>query len=105
LIDRDRRNQDEIASLENDGIKVLSVAEVENLFCVPEVLKLVAEQLELSGNEVLTAAEDFLMKNLQNELDVQISLHVANEIKFQLSYFDDKGRGASSLKAGLESLV
>lgn len=42
VIDRDRRLQAEITKLEQDSIYVLEVAEVENLFCTEEVLKIVS---------------------------------------------------------------
>ena len=45
VIDRDFRVQYEIDSLATDGIFCLKVAEVENLFVVPALLKIMQEQL------------------------------------------------------------
>src|SRR5690606_19609347 len=45
IIDRDRRPQHEIDKLEQDSIYVLNVAEVENLFCTQEVLKIISDRL------------------------------------------------------------
>ena len=36
LVDRDRRGNDEIKALHDDGMLVADVAEVENLLCLPE---------------------------------------------------------------------
>lgn len=103
IIDRDRRHDREIANLKRDGIEVLEVAEVENLFCIPEVLKLVAQHLELPVDETLHKARNFVLGRLKGELENQISSHVADEIKFRLNVFDTKKRGAEELKAELES--
>jgi hypothetical protein len=105
IIDRDRRNSEQITSLKSKGIEVINVAEIENLFCVPEVLKLVAEQQGFPSDEKFEKAKSFVFRALQKELEVQISLHVADEIKFRLNIFDTKKRGASELRAELESRV
>jgi hypothetical protein len=105
IIDRDRRNSEQITSLNSKGVAVLNVAEVESLFCVPEVLKLVANQQGLPSDEKFERAKSFVLRELQKELEVQISLHVADEIKFRLNIFDTKKRGASELKAELESRI
>ncbi len=101
IIDRDRLNFEEVSSLSNEGVKVLSLAEIENLFCVPEVLKLVAKQQELSEFEKLEDAKKLVFRELQNALEAQISLHVADEIKFRLNVFNTKKKGAEALKEEL----
>lgn len=105
IIDRDRLKADQITTLRSDGIEVLNVAEVESLFCVPEVLKLVAEQQGFSAAEKLDEAKAFVFKALENELEIQVSLHVADEIKFRLDIFDIKKRGAKELSAELQSRI
>lgn len=45
IVDRDFRTENEIDSLKNDGIFVLEVAEVENLFIVPELLSFMQKHL------------------------------------------------------------
>lgn len=105
LIDRDRRTSEEIFALAKDGIEVLNVAEVENLFCVPEVLRIVATQFELASDKVLNDVQKLVFDSLSNELDVQISLHVASQVQFMLSRFDVRLKGLSAIKASLESVV
>lgn len=104
IVDRDRRNEREIASLNKAGVFVLSVAEVENLFCTPEILKLVAKKLALDEEEKLNESIAFSFDKLNDEIDNQISLKTINEVKFQLNLFDDKSKGPANIKAELSRL-
>ncbi len=105
IIDRDRRHVGEIATLKKQGIETLDVAEVENLFCVPEVLHLVAQSQGLTSGEEVTRAQNFVFKELEKEKKAQISSHVAQEIKWRLNVFDVKKQGANELQVELESLA
>lgn len=44
IIDRDRRTEDEILNLKSDNIYVPDVAEVENLFLLPEVIEIMCKK-------------------------------------------------------------
>jgi energy-coupling factor transporter ATP-binding protein EcfA2 len=85
IIDRDRRVPAEISALENEGIFVLDVAEVENLFCTQEILALVSQQLLNNPENDFAKVSEFVFGRLQAELENQISLHAVSEIKFQFS--------------------
>lgn len=105
VIDRDRRVEGEIQSLLEYGIYTLSVAEVENLFCVPEVITLVSEQLVRDPDQDLQSVKDFVFRAISSELDTQISLRVASEIKFMLNGFDEKAKGIDGLSNALNLLT
>ena len=105
LIDRDRRVLAEIAELEKNSIFVTSVAEVENYFCTKEVLEVLSKRLARNHIDNLRLISDAIFRQLQCKLEVQVSLHVASEIKYQLNMFDDKARGQASLSAALQGLV
>ncbi len=104
IIDRDRRNESEITGLNKAGIFVLSVAEVENLFCTPEILRLVARKLALNEEDKLSESIAFSFDKLNGEIDNQISLKTVNEVKFQLNLFDDKSKGSENIKTELSRL-
>ena len=104
LIDRDRRPQIEIDALERDNIFCLDVAEVENLFCTREILSIVSTQLARDPTADHSAVVRFVFKQLQSELDTQVSLRVAAEIKHQLNFFDSNAKGDAALTAALQSL-
>ena len=105
IIDRDRRVDAEIENLEQDSVFVLSVAEVENLFCVEEVLRIVSKRLARDCSADFLAVSDAIFLRLQGELEAQVSLRVASEIKFRLNLFDAKRNGATELMAALHSLT
>lgn len=105
VIDRDRRVEKEIASLKDNSIYTLEVAEVENLFCVPEVTKIVSIKLERNPNEDSGAVASFVINKCKSEFEKQVSLHVASEIKFQLNCFNNKAIGKDNLKSALLSLM
>ncbi|MBD2435813.1 DUF4435 domain-containing protein [Nostoc sp. FACHB-110] len=105
IIDRDRRVEDEITELLNDGIYVLEVAEVENLFLTPEVLELVSKKLARNPEDDFKKVSNFIFQELKSELETQISLRTAREIKFKLNLFDDKSKGEIKLQEALNKLV
>lgn len=104
IIDRDRRIDPEIAALQENGIYTLEVAEVENLFCVPEIIKVVSQRLARDPDADCQASAEFVLKKISSELENQISLRVANEIKFRLNCFDEKAKGRGALRDSLTSL-
>ena len=86
LIDRDFRSEREMTALREDGIYFLNVAEVENLFVVPELLD-VMEPLLLADNGKAQEAKQKI-EELYNQIkESQIAESVRQEIKFQLSLF------------------
>jgi len=105
LIDRDRRVQAEIDNLEKDSIFVLSVAEVENLFCVEQVLKIISERLARDSASDFQSVSKTVFVRLRNELENQVSLHVSNEVKFRLNMFDINHKGASEINTALNALI
>ncbi|MBC3213777.1 DUF4435 domain-containing protein [Serratia fonticola] len=105
IIDRDRRVDEEIKSLEKEGIYVLSVAEVENLFCVEEVVNLCCEWLARDYNEDIISVRCKILKSLASELENQVSMRVVSEIKFRLNVLDEKSKGREGIKLTLNSLI
>ncbi|WP_257985355.1 DUF4435 domain-containing protein [Shewanella sp. GutCb] len=105
VIDRDRRLQAEITKLEKDSIYVLEVAEVENLFCTEDVLKIVSGRLARDPSADFSAVSNTIFCRLQSELDTQVSLHVSSEVKFKLNIFDVKQKGAAKINTVLQNLV
>ncbi|SRR5690554_144588 len=104
IIDRDRRVDSEITSLQENGVYTLEVAEVENLFCVPEIIKIVSTRLARDPDADCQSSAEFVLNKIKSELENQISLRVASEIKFRLNCFDEKSKGKDALREALSSL-
>jgi ABC-type lipoprotein export system ATPase subunit len=105
IIDRDRRNDIEIKSLEHLGIYTLNVAEVENLFCVPEVIRVVSKQLLREEDDDVISVKKFVIKSIRDEIESQISLRAINEIKFRLNCFNEKAKGKGGIADELKRLT
>ncbi len=87
IVDRDFRCENEIAKLKENGVYTLGVAEVENLFLVPELLEIMERVL---GCDPGTAkeAEGFIIKMYNDCKNMQILEALSKEITFQLSLFE-----------------
>lgn len=89
LIDRDYRTQNEIDKLNEHNIFTLEVAEVENLFCVEEVLKVINEHL---GYTELTRVDNIKSYIINDRFAQQIEGQIYNatvaEVKYKLSTYD-----------------
>jgi energy-coupling factor transporter ATP-binding protein EcfA2 len=105
IIDRDRRVPAEIQRLEQDSIFVLSVAEVENLFCTKEILEIISHRLARDAAADFESVSSYIFSRLQGELETQVSLRASSEIKYQLNLFDGKARGVDGLSSALQSLA
>lgn len=82
IIDRDRRSDDEIKALNEDNIFCPRVAEIENLFLLPEIIKKVAEQLMRIDDyeHILLDTQKHVFDFLQKEIDNQSLLFLKQNI-------------------------
>lgn len=87
IVDRDFRTEREIIALQNDGIYCLKVAEVENLFVVPELLDIMEETLACDEGTA-QQAKDFIFNLFAQNKDNQVVLAFAQDMKYQLSLFE-----------------
>ncbi|HDR2159582.1 TPA: AAA family ATPase [Enterobacter cancerogenus] len=105
IIDRDRRVDEEIISLQQDGIYVLPVAEVENLFCTKEIISYCCELLSRDFNDDITLIQKEIFKSFNHEKENQLSLRVISEVKFRLNALDEKGKGSEQIKSKIKELI
>lgn len=96
IIDRDYRSDCEIESYKKDGIYCISVAEVENLFIVEEILKLAAEAF-CSVEDAVEKIKKYVIDRFKSELKSQINNSIINELKHKLSTCDIKGKDSTSI--------
>nr|WP_276556233.1 DUF4435 domain-containing protein [Aeromonas piscicola] len=105
IIDRDRRVDSEVFNLAKHSIHVLNVAEVENLFILPEIIKLACESLEHIYEEKIIEITAKVIGSLTNELDVQISKRASGEIRHRLHSFNDKSNGLDMIKSSYSGVL
>lgn len=100
IIDRDFRTEDEIENLKDKGIYALKVAEVENLFVVPELLGVMEKRLGCTEGKKIEA-EKRIEKLYSENRKKQVAEAVAKELTHQARrlYFDaDEANPEASLE-------
>lgn len=75
IIDRDRRGDEEILRLKEKNIFVPEVSEIENLFLLPGVIKIVAEKQDKTEiDQIVLEVQDKTFEFLQNKIEEQALL-------------------------------
>jgi hypothetical protein len=75
IIDRDRRQQADVISLNRSGVWVLDVAEAENLLLIEPIVKEVAGHMGRDVNEVFNQVRQNIIAFFASQIDNQILLH------------------------------
>lgn len=81
IIDRDRRQDDDISRLNSKEIWVLNVAEAENLLLVEEIVKSVATHLGKDADTVFEQVKDNLVNYWSTQIDNQVLIHFQERIR------------------------
>lgn len=105
IIDRDRRVDDEITALQDDGIYVLPVAEIENLFCTEEIVSFCCDLLSRDYNTDIEDIKKEIFKSFNGEIENQLCLRVISEVKFRLNSLDEKGQNLLKVKEKFDLLT
>lgn len=103
IIDRDYRSDYEINSYKKDGIYTLKVAEVENLFLVENLLKVVNKLAgfkdEVKVNDVMSY---IINERFKKQINHQVCEAVVAEIKYKLSIIDISKKSDDEAKKSLD---
>lgn len=105
LVDRDVRSDDECNALSASGVQVLALAEVENLFCVEPLVRLVAAKLSLDPDDTFLAVSKYLSTAFAGELEAQIVMHAERRIRYHLSTYSKATSDEQGLEKGLTDLL
>ena len=112
IIDLDYRSNYEIEKYKENGIYTIAVAEVENLFLVEELIKLIAAHIGKKDGDIEVAFEKVkncvIQKRYAKQIEKQIYQSVVANLKYQLSSAEiskkDEAEAKESLRRVLESL-
>lgn len=106
IIDRDFRSEHEIKKYKSKGIYTINVAEVENLFLVEELIKLMAEQFGENVDTAFHNVKQFVIDvRFSNQINGQICESVVAEIKYRLSSAEISKTDETKAKESLESVL
>lgn len=107
LIDRDYRAVDQLDLLQQAGIHALGVAEIENIFCVEEIVKTVAsEAFGLEPDVAFERCKRILFESLEKEAEQQVVRRTEAIVEEQLRVaFGGRHVSVSDLKRKLTNLA
>lgn len=105
IIDRDFRSDYEINSYKSEGIYTINVAEVENLFLVPELLDIVNNILGFKDNSRVEKIKKYIVEDrFASEINRQICESVVSELKYKLSVAEISKKNEEEAKEALDKL-
>jgi energy-coupling factor transporter ATP-binding protein EcfA2 len=103
LIDRDYLEPDQIAAYERNGIYTPNVAEVENLFLIPELILEVAKQLILEEQDTLSKVKKFIATMFEREIQSHVMKVTHQRITLLLGQFSPASKELESYHKELKS--
>ena len=106
LIDLDYRSDYEIEKYKEDHIYTLNVAEVENLFLVEELIRLLATHLGQNPDEVFANIKNYIVNSrFANQIEKQICQSVVAYLKYQLSSIELSKKSDDEAKVSLNTAL
>lgn len=105
LIDHDFLTEAEIENYKKQNIYTIEVSEVENLFLIEPLIKLVASQIGSDGDIIFQKVKDYLFELMdENKFDIINSI-VVKEIRHKLNGFTSKGLNNTDIQKDLDVLL
>ena len=100
------RSDYEIEKYKNDGIYALKVAEVENLFLVEELIRLIADHLGQSPDESFAPIREYVIHTrFAHQIDRQICQSVVAHLKYQLTAIELSKKNDDEAKNSLNTAL
>ncbi len=106
IVDRDRRDDSEVAYLRGRRILVPAVAEIENILMLEEVVRTVAACHGRDENRVFQKVSKAVIASFAGELKAQALLHTRHRVKRTMEYrIDGRFNNIASLEEHMHDLV
>lgn len=106
IIDRDFRSEYEIEKYKDDHIFTINVAEVENLFIVEELIRLMAAHMGKEPDNVFEAIKRYVIDDrFARQINGQICEGAVAEIKYKLMCAEISKKNDEEAKASLDAVL
>lgn len=106
IIDRDFRSEYEIEKYKDDHIFTINVAEVENLFIVEELIRLMAAHMGKEPDSVFGTIESYVIdERFARQINGQICEGAVAEIKYKLTCAEISKKNDEEAKASLNAVL
>lgn len=86
IVDRDRRNDDEVSYLRRKRVMVPDVAEVENIFLIEEIVSVMAQRAGKDAVRVVDKVRKAVMNLFRAEMGAQALMHTRHRMKCTVEY-------------------
>lgn len=107
IIDRDRRGDNEISKYRANNIFVLKVAELENLFLLPEVIRFMCKDAHKNDNDtekIITQTKREVFKHMEDNEDKQIVEYLKWQMINELNSEINKSKDLSALSKAVNCI-
>ncbi len=106
IVDRDRRDDGEVAYLRGKNVMVPDVAEIENMLLLPEVIEAVAAFRHKDGCKVAETVRRSIIKMFDHDLRQQALQHTRHRVKRTVEYrIDGRFSDIDALERHIDSLT
>lgn len=106
IVDRDRRTETEVGYLRRKNIMVPEVAEIENIFLLPDVIKVMARVRGRDGEKILRRVRHEVIRSFKSRAEEQALQHVRHKVKRDVECkIDARFACITALETHLRSLV
>ena len=106
IVDRDRRDQFEVNYLRRKNIMVPDVAEVENLFLLPEIVEAMASNAGTDADKVMGKVRRTIIALFRGDLRQQALQHTRHKVKRTVEYrVDGRFPDINTLEKHIEGLL
>lgn len=106
IVDRDRRDDQEVEYLRGKNIYVPEVAEIENILMLENVIKAVAQFTGHDPDRVFAAVKSSIVKQFRQDLRQQALLHTRHRVKRTVEYrVDGRFTNINALEEHMQNLV
>ena len=106
IVDRDRRNEEEVSYLRRKSIMVPDVAEIENIFILEDVVRAMAKNAGKDPDRVFGKVKKAVVHLFRSEVHSQALQHTRHRIKRTMEYrVDARFENINMLEEHLSKLV
>lgn len=106
LVDRDRRDTEEVDYLRRKNIFVPDVAEVENIFLLEEVVRVMARRRGKDPDKIMAKLRKQVMQMFRTHFDEQALQHVRHRVKHDVECkIDARFKCISAMELHLRTLI
>lgn len=106
IVDRDRRSPQEVEYLRNKEILVPEVAEIENIFLLPDVIRIMAKRRGREYDKIFRRIKKDVIHTFKQKADQQALQHVRHKVKRDVECkIDGRFTCITALETHLKSLI